>query len=184
MREGGLGQIMSSFFELSRSAIIFLVVLATVVVVFGSPVLVRGESMMPNFSTGEVVVIERLTYWWGSIKRGDVVAAKFPADPNRTRLIKRVVGLPGETVRTENGSIFINGVLLEEPYRVMTGVTPYTEIELITLGKGEYFLVGDNRPASSDSRLWGPVLRQDILGRAGFVIFPLSSLQYVDRVNF
>lgn len=170
-----------SLFELTRSALIFLVAVAALIALIGFPVFVRGSSMEPNFRSGELVIVERVSYLGNrTIKRGDVVAVRFPADPKRTRLIKRVIGLPKERVTVKRGAITINGELLNEKYHPRPGEPPYDELEEVTLKTGEYFLAGDNRPSSSDSRLWGPVLRQDILGRVSFVIYPLSLARFVD----
>jgi len=132
-----------------------------------------------------VVIVEHVSFSGSKqIQRGDVVAAKFPADPDHTKLIKRVIGLPGETVSVQDTHIFINGTPLTEPYQPRYGIAPYDEIPSVTLKSDEYFLSGDNRPGSSDSRLWGPVTRNDILGRVSFVIFPPSLAQFVDHINY
>lgn len=157
-------------------------VLAVVIAVsLGVPLPVNGESMKPNFTSGEVVFVERLSRLRNEpLKYGQVVAAKFPADPQKTRLIKRVLGLPGDTISAQNGVITRNGELLSESYAVITGAAPYTEATAVTLGAGEYFLVGDNRPGSSDSRLWGAVQESDIQGRVVMVLFPFSALRFVN----
>lgn len=171
-------------FELTKVALVIVVFLAIFVVFIGAPLLVKGESMEPNFHSGELVIVEKVSFSFSKpIKRGDVVAAKFPADLSHTRLIKRVIGLPGEKVKAVNGSIYINDQLLNEEYQTKVGEIPYPEIDEVTLLDNQYFLAGDNRPGSSDSRLWGPVLRDDILGRVSFVIFPPKYVQYVDRPN-
>lgn len=173
-----------NLFELSRYAFITLVLAAIVVVMVGWPVPVHGDSMKPNFHTGEVVIVERISYMNNrAIRRGDVVAARFPADPTGTRLIKRVVGLPGERVESSNGRLFINGQELSESYQPIYGSAPFEEGKSRVLNQDEFFLAGDNRPGSSDSRLWGPVVRDDILGRASFVIFPPKAVRFVSRVQ-
>ncbi len=155
--------------------------MAAFIVLVGVPLFVDGVSMKPNFHSGELVIIERVSYLSGLIKRGDVVAATFPGDPKHTRLIKRIAGLPGETIHIESGKIFVNGLELAEPYKPIIATPPYQEIDSITLKSDEYFLAGDNRPGSSDSRLWGPVARADIQGRAAFVIWPFGDIQYIER---
>ncbi|MEK7548321.1 MAG: signal peptidase I [Patescibacteria group bacterium] len=172
-----------NLFELSRLAILAFVLLAATAAIFGLPLVVEGASMEPNFQTGSLVLVERISYINDRpIKRGDVVEAKFPANPKKTRLIKRVIGLPGETVESDSGRITINGQPLEETdYRPRLGPPPYSEIKTERLGPGEYFLAGDNRPNSSDSRLWGSVKRTDILGRVSFILWPLSQASYISR---
>lgn len=178
-----LGSSLNLFF-LVRTALIVIVVATLLIVFLGVPLPVSGSSMVPNFQSGELVVIEKVSYFNNKeIKRGDVVAARFPADPEKTRLIKRVIGLPGELVELRDGVFYIDRVKLEEKYQITEGAPPYTERTQELLKQGEYFLVGDNRPGSSDSRLWGPVQRQDIQGRAAFVLFPVQNIRYVDRVD-
>lgn len=172
-----------NFFDLTKLVLIAAVIVITALFVIASPIAVSGDSMLPNFTNGQAVAVEHISYWTSnSIRRGDVVAARFPADPDRTKLIKRVVGLPGEKVSSQHGRIFIDSLLLDESaYAPRFGPAPYVEAEPITLGANEYFLVGDNRPGSSDSRLWGPVQAADIIGRVSIVIWPPSQIQYVNR---
>lgn len=169
-------------FSLIKGALLIIVVVATIITLLGVPIPVSGSSMNPNFQSRELVVVEKLTYLMGDIERGDVVAARFPADAQKTRLLKRVVGLPGELVELKDDRFYIDGEALLERYPTISGLPPYDEIESILLGPSEYFLVGDNRPGSSDSRLWGPVQTQDIQGRAAFVLFPFGVIRYIDRV--
>ena len=173
-----------NIFSLIRSALLVIIFGAFLVVFLGVPLPINGNSMVPNFESGELVIIEKVSYFGDKpIKRGDVVAARFPADPKNTRLIKRVVGLPGEIIEYRDQKFIINGNELTEKYEITEGAPPYKEIETIKLKDGEYFLVGDNRPGSSDSRLWGPVQRNDIQGRASFVLFPVSNWRYIDRLQ-
>lgn len=161
----------------------YIIVLAIIAVLFfvflGAPMIVSGQSMESTFRSEEIVLVQRVSYQISSIKRGDVVAARFPADPNRTRLIKRVIGLPGETLELDYNTWKVNGVPLEENIDLILGEPPYQQIEKITLKAGQYFLIGDNRPGSSDSRLWGPVEKDDIIGRVDFIVFPIGRLQFI-----
>lgn len=178
-----LGISLNTFF-LIRTALVLVIVAAVIIVFLGVPLPVSGSSMVPNFQTGELVIIEKVSYFNNRpIKRGDVVAARFPADPQNTRLIKRVIGLPGEFIEMRDGQFHVDNQPLKERYQISPGTPPYTEARQTLLGQDEYFLVGDNRPGSSDSRLWGPVQRQDIQGRAAFVLFPIKNIRYVDRIN-
>lgn len=172
-----------NFFNLTKVILIVAVLIVVIVLFVGAPLPIQGESMEPNFHSRQIVLIEHLSYLNSdSIKRGDVVAARFPADPEQTKLIKRVVGLPGESVYGSEGKIFVNGQLLDEThYAPKAGQPPYTENNAIKLGTDEYFLAGDNRPGSSDSRLWGPVQKQDIVGRVAFILWPLGQMSYVGR---
>lgn len=171
-----------TLFELTKWAIVIVVFLLIFLLLVGKPLLVNGGSMLPNFHSGEIVIVEQISYLNSKpIKRGDVVAAKFPADEKKTRLIKRVIGLPGEIVKVKDTHFFINDAPLTENYQPIYGQSPYKELAEVRLDDDEYFLSGDNRPGSSDSRLWGPVTRQDILGRVAFVAFPPSQLRFIGR---
>ncbi|MEX1123586.1 MAG: signal peptidase I [Patescibacteria group bacterium] len=171
-----------NIFALVRTALLIIVVVASLIIFVGVPLPVSGNSMVPNFQSGELVVVEKLSYWSDKpIKRGDVVAAKFPADPQKTRLIKRVIGLPGELIEYRDQTFYIDHKKLLEGYDITAGEPPYQELTTVLLKSDEYFLVGDNRPGSSDSRLWGAAQRQDIQGRVAFVLFPIANIRYIDR---
>ncbi len=136
-----------------------------------TPLVVRGKSMLPNFRDGEVLVVNKIVYRFQAPARGDVVAMYWPGETEK-RFIKRIVGLPGETVLIGDGWIFINGVLLKESY-LTPGVTTSNKLTRI-LQTDEYFVLGDNRLASSDSRAWGPVPKSFLIGKVGSKIFHLS----------
>lgn len=184
MRSGRFLGASTTFFDVTKYLILGIVFIAAFFVLVGVPLFVEGVSMEPNFHTRELVVIERVSYWSNKpIQRGDVVAATFPGDPKRTRLIKRIIGLPGETISAQGGRLSVNGAELVEPYELRMGEPPYQELSQVRLKEDEYYLAGDNRPGSSDSRLWGPVARADIQGRASFVIWPISEIRYIDRIS-
>lgn len=165
-----------------KTARLFLLlsIVSTVVIPFrifvAQPFLVSGVSMVPTFNPREYLVIDRWTYRTEQPTRGEVVVFKYPLDPS-TFFIKRVVGLPGETVRIEGGEVVIErGVeqeILSEPYR--SGVMK--EDSSIALGADEYFMLGDSREASSDSRVWGPVNARYIVGRPIARLFPFSRIE-------
>ncbi len=139
---------------------------------------VDGNSMEPNLHTGQFLIISRLSYLeigqryeLGSPQRGDVVVFHYPDNP-RDDYIKRIIGLPGETVTIEGGQVYINGELLNEPY-----LPPGTLLGRQYHGKwvvpeGSYFVLGDNRANSSDSRRWGMLERQHIIGKAWLSYWP------------
>jgi len=136
---------------------------------FFTVLIVRGRSMEPNYQDGQVLIINKLRYRLARPDRGEVVAMFFPGETER-RFIKRVVGLPGERVTVKEGQLLINGAVLEEPYLAEGLVTvPELERELQT---NEYFVLGDNRTLSSDSRAWGAVPRSFIIGRIDSKLFP------------
>ncbi len=149
-------------YDFSRVATILLVVALVVNYFFFSVMVVRGQSMAPSYTDGNVQLIDRIIYTLRLPQRGDVVALRFPGEPNQ-RFVKRIVGLPGETVRVTNGQVFINGQLLAEQYVPADMKTlPDTSKKLVS---NEYFVMGDNRAVSSDSRAWGPVPKSFLIGK-------------------
>ena len=128
---------------------------------------VEGISMEPNLHEGQFVVVNRLAYRWGEAQRGDIIVFRFPLNPTR-RFIKRVIGLPGDTVVVRSGQVLINGEVIYEPY---LSVTPRYNGEWI-ICPDEVFVLGDNRNNSSDSQNWGPLPTDEIIGRAVFVYWP------------
>lgn len=144
------------------------------------PFLVYGSSMEPNFETGDYLIVDELSYKLDSPKRGDVIVLRPPlADQKQTHYIKRIIGLPGETVLVRNGEVTIinkqypNGFVLKEPYLKFES----NRGAEYTLGTDEYFVMGDNRPVSSDSRNWGPLKGSEITGRAFLRLYPFSQIQ-------
>ncbi|MGI6103337.1 MAG: signal peptidase I [Patescibacteria group bacterium] len=151
-------------FELLKGLVV-LVVLALLVHLFVATVFrISGESMVPNFEDGQFVLVDRLSYLIGPYQRGDVVVIEFPGDPEKRKFIKRIIGLPGDTVKISQGKVYVNGALLPEPY------LPdylYTEPELEKVVRAdELFVVGDNRPNSNDSRFFGPVPHDNVIGKS------------------
>ncbi len=159
--------------------IVSLVVLAVIIVVpirvfVAQPFVVEGASMYPTFKNGDYLIIDELTYRFSEPERGDVIVFRYPNNPS-VFYIKRVIGLPGESVTIDRGLVTIvrtdgTRITLDEPY-VVTEDATYSINS--TLGTDQYFVMGDNRPKSSDSRVWGALPKDDIIGRAYVRIFPL-----------
>jgi len=165
----------SWFRELIESVLPALVIVLVVNVFLAQATRVEGQSMEPNLHTDERLIIEKLSYRFHSPQRGDIVVLR---PPHRTRvpLIKRVIGLPGDWVEIKDGGVLINGEPLDEPYldQVTLGVFP------ARLVPEEHILVlGDNRGASNDSRAFGMVPFEDIIGKAWFRYWPFDSLGLV-----
>lgn len=145
-----------------------------------APYVVSGSSMEPNFHNWDYLITDRLTYRLEEPVRGDVIVFKLPQEPSRS-LIKRVVGLPGDTITIRDNRIEVTnaeypqGIVLDEPYLSDDNFGGPTGITL-TLGGDEYFVMGDNRRVSSDSRTWGVLPRENIVGRVLLRLFPLSKL--------
>ena len=155
----------------------FSVLIAVILIVFiYQPVKVEGTSMTPTLTDQERIFINKFTYHFGlgDIQRGDMVVFWFPLDQTKS-YIKRVVGLPGDMVRIEAGQVFVNGQSLEEPY-VPEEFRDRVSYEERRVPDGQYFVLGDHRNSSSDSRTWGFVKRDAIYGKAVFVYWPLKNM--------
>ena len=145
-----------------------------------APYVVSGASMEPTFDNWHYLIIDRVAYDIGSPQRGDVIVFDLPQDASRS-LIKRVIGLPGETVVLSGQSVTIknamhpNGFVLDEPYLDPANLGGKNEMTT-TLGPDEFFVLGDNRRVSADSRIWGILPRKDIVGRVLVRLFPLSKI--------
>lgn len=149
-------------YDFSKVATVILVLAIIVNYFFFSLMVVRGTSMRPNYVDGNVQIVNRLAYDLHSPQRGDVIALYFPGETQQ-RFIKRIIGLPGETVTITDGQVFIDNRLLSEPY-LPKGLVTFPDMER-RLSSDEYFVMGDNRPVSSDSRAWGTLPRSFIIGK-------------------
>ena len=171
----GLWSALSWFRDLA-----FSVLIAVVLIVFiYQPVKVEGTSMMPTLEDQERIFVNKFTYHFGlgDIHRGDVVVFWYPKDTTKS-YIKRVIGVPGDRVRIDHGEVYVNGQQLEEGYVPKECFDPssWEDPYNPTVPKDEYFVLGDHRNSSSDSRTWGYVPRDDIYGKAVFVYWPLDKL--------
>jgi signal peptidase I len=161
--------------EVVRFFIIAILIVAPIRIYIAQPFIVSGQSMDPTFSSGEYLIVDEISYRFEDPERGDVIVLKYPRDP-RKFFIKRIIGLPGETVKVERGAVSVTTEAnpipqpLSEPYVVFD---KNEEFEL-TLTEEEYFVMGDNRAASLDSRAWGALPRDLIVGRALLRLFPIT----------
>ena len=155
----------------------FSVLIAVVLIVFiYQPVKVEGTSMMPTLTDQERIFINKFTYHFGlgSITRGDMVVFWFPLDTTKS-YIKRVIGVPGDVVKIEAGQVFVNQQPLQESY-IPEDYRDRISWEEHRVPDDEYFVLGDHRSSSSDSRTWGFVKRGAIYGKAVFVYWPLEKM--------
>lgn len=135
---------------------------------------VDGPSMQQTLYTNEYILVDKATYYLHSPQRGDVIVFEYPLDTSKN-FVKRVIGVPGDTVSIDvNGTVSVNGKLITEPY-VYQKMCP-CDPKSITLKPNQYYVLGDHRGDSDDSRDWGPVPRQDIIGRATLVYWPLPDI--------
>jgi signal peptidase I len=155
----------------------FSVLIAVILIVFiYQPVKVEGTSMMPTLTDQERIFINKFTYHFGlgSIEHGDMVVFWFPLDPSKS-YIKRVIGVPGDLVYIDAGQVFVNGHALVENY-VPEDYHDRVSWEEHRVPPDQYFVLGDHRSSSSDSRTWGFVRREAIYGKAVFVYWPLKNM--------
>jgi signal peptidase I len=165
----------SALKEIATFLVLAVVIVLPIRLFVAQPFVVEGESMHPTFESGDYLIVDELTYRFEEPKRGDVVVFRYPNNPS-VFYIKRVIGLPGETVSIQRGKVSITKpdgtkLTLEEPYVVAEDAT-YTKDSVI--GKDEYFVMGDNRPQSSDSRIWGLLPKKDLMGRAFVQLLPVA----------
>lgn len=163
---------------LSNSLFMLIVLIVTLLIVkyVGQRTVVNGQSMEPTLYNNDNLIVDKITYRFKDPQRFDIIVFP-PAYEEDTYYIKRIIGLPGETIRIdEEGNIYINGEILEEHYGAETILDPGIAYEEIYIGEDEYFVMGDNRNHSSDSRTIavGLVPRQTIVGRAFLQIYPFS----------
>ncbi|MEO8581044.1 MAG: signal peptidase I [Patescibacteria group bacterium] len=180
------------FLDIIETVVIALSIFLVVYLFLLQPHQVNGQSMVPNFHDKEYLLTDKISYKLGKPKRGDVVVFHAPPAANCAigtgcDFIKRVLGLPGDQVEVKDNAIWINGQKVEEPYipsnfEILPGA--YTKGKIITLGVDEYFVDGDNRPFSSDSRAWGPITSKEIVGRAFFRYWPLKVAGWVPKVTY
>jgi len=180
---GSIGKFIMSFLETVVVALVISVVLYLFIM---TPHEVVGRSMDPTYKNGEMLMANKILYKMKKPERGDVIIFKYSETQD---FIKRIIGLPRETVMLKDGKLYINGNLLDESNYLSSSV--YTnggeylkEGETITVPEGRYFACGDNRPHSSDSRTFGPIDEKDIKGKAWIVYFPFNEFRLVKHETY
>jgi len=165
--------------DLFTLALLIVVVVIPIRLFVVSPFVVDGESMHPTFENLDYLIVDEFLYNFKAPARGEVIVFRYPGNPS-IFYIKRIIGLPGETVSINHGVITITtvkgeNVSLAEPYIVNEDATYTKNVSLLP---GEYFVMGDNRPNSSDSRVWGPLPEKDIIGRVDLRLLPISKSSF------
>lgn len=167
--------------ESFRFALIAILIIVPIRLFIAQPFIVSGASMDETFSDGQYLIVDQLTYYFNDPSRGDVVIFRYPRDPSQ-HFIKRVIGLPGDTITIKDTVVTITneehptGITIDEPYITeMSPAAPFTKI----LEEGQYFVMGDNRDHSSDSRAWGILPEERIVGRAWLRLIPPSNIGYL-----
>ncbi len=180
------------FFDFIETIVIALSMFLVVYLFFMQPHQVNGQSMVPNFQSGEYLLTDKVTYHMRNPERGEVIVFHAPPSAHCAKgtgcdFIKRVIGVPGEDIEVKNNGIYINGVRLQESYipdSYKTLAGDFTKNRVIHLGPDEYFVDGDNRPYSSDSRAWGPIKKEDIVGRVFYRYWPAKSIGKITKASY
>ncbi|MBX3293345.1 MAG: signal peptidase I [Acidobacteria bacterium] len=175
--------------RLLRDIFLIIVVFILLGVFFIQPVVVEGTSMLPQLQDGERLLVNKLVYYklqsvsWGHIERGDIVVFWFPNDPDKS-YVKRVIGLPGETVELRNGKVYVDGRELTENYldSDYNTTTPNAPAKLVE--DHHFYVMGDNRDNSSDSRYWGLVPEKYIYGKAFFRYWRPSKVGFLEHGEY
>jgi len=171
---------LESFWDLLKFAIVALVIVIPIRMFIAQPFVVSGESMFPTFHDGEYLIVDELSYLIGTPERGEVVIFRFPGNKKRF-FIKRIIGLPNEEISINNGIVKIinkdnpKGFTLNEPYIDEM----FNTSDSFKTKENEYFVMGDNRNNSSDSRVWGTVPSKLLIGRAYVRLFPIQTISYL-----
>jgi len=181
------------FLDIIETVVIALSIFLVVYLFLLQPHQVNGQSMVPNFQDGEYVLTDKISYKIGTPGRGDVIVFHAPEAANCPKgtgcdFIKRVLGLPGDKVEVKDNAIWVNDRKLDEPYipenfDVLPGLFLKNN-KFVVLGADEYFVSGDNRPYSSDSRSWGPIRSSNIVGRAFFRYWPPKAAGWVKHFDY
>ena len=178
-----IGTFIYSFIETVVIALVIAVVLYLFIM---TPHEVLGNSMYPTYKNGEYLMANKLTYRFGEPRRGDVIIFKYSDTQD---FIKRIIGIPGDNIMVKDGKVYVNGTQLDQTTyleeTVYTSGGDYlTEGETITIGESQYFVLGDNRPHSSDSRTFGPIKENQIKGKAWIVYLPISEFRIVTHETY
>jgi signal peptidase I len=172
-------KIFSLLKELVTFAIVAVVIVLPLRVFVAQPFIVSGESMFPTFESGEYIIVDQLTYRLHEPMRGDVIVFRYPQDPSKF-FIKRIIALPNEKIRIEGRNVIITmtdgtEITLDEPYVELERENKVS----MSMAPDEYFVMGDNRLASLDSRVWGPLKRDMISGRAWLRLLPINKVDFL-----
>lgn len=179
LRQEGTRRILREILE----TVVLVVVMYALVNLFTVRFVVEGASMQPNFATGQFIIVSRTHYLLGQPERGDIVVFHNPRNPTED-YIKRLIGIPGDVVEIRDTLVYVNGELLNEPYINEPCTAQNCRDDRWEIGENQYFLMGDNRNHSLDSRRIGAVGREFIVGEAVFRYFPISDFGLVTHIGY
>jgi len=187
MNRSLIEEIVYFLLETAQSFVLALVIFIAAYYLLGRPHIISGSSMDPSFADTEFIITQKVSYYLHQPQRGDVVVFKWPPNPNY-EYIKRIIALPGETIRIEGGGVFINSQKLNEPYldpRTYTaGNMAFEAGKDYKIPPNQYLVMGDNRQKSSDSREWGLVPRKNFIGKVFFRYWPLTHIGFIKHYSF
>lgn len=175
------------FFDFLETTVVALSIFVVAYLFLVQPHEIKGNSMEPNFHNNEYILTDKISYKFSEPKRGDVIIFKAPKNPE-IDYIKRIIGLPGDHIKVQNGQVYLNGkplkeVYLKDPTSLFPGSYLQEGVEIV-VPQEEYFAMGDNRPHSSDSREFGPVPVNLIIGKAILRYWPLSQIGTLPKVSY
>ncbi|MGB9826000.1 MAG: signal peptidase I [Desulfofundulus sp.] len=163
----------STLGEVLESVVVAVILAAVIRLFILAPFYIPSGSMEPTLQVGDRIIVSKLAYRFGEPRRGDIVVFKYPLDPSRD-FVKRLIGLPGETVALRNNHLYVNGHLVAENY--LPRDIHFEDFGPVQVPPGYYLMLGDNRNNSDDSRVWGPLPRQNIIGKAVLIYWPLDRI--------
>ncbi len=184
-----LKNFLNFIFELVKIVVISLIIIVPIRYFLIQPFYVKGASMEPSFYDHEYLVINEISYRFSEPRRGDVIVFRYPRNPQEY-FIKRVIGLPGEKVQIKDGDVYVynvdspQGVVIEEPYLSEGTKTYGLSKDAVSLNDNEYFVLGDNRNSSKDSRSFGSVDRSFVIGRVLLRGWPFSRAGFFDETIY
>lgn len=183
--ERGVNKIGAFFWDILETIVFALAIFVIVYLFLAQPHQVQGNSMVPNFLSGEYILTNKITYRFEDPERGHVVVFKSPLEKD---FIKRIIAVPGEKIKILGGKVYINDKLLNESYLPATTFTQeglkLHDGETLTLPEGQYAVFGDNRNQSYDTRDWGFIEKKDIIGKAWVIYWPLNKMGFVPHADY
>jgi len=179
-------KVLSSFllfiWEILKIVFIALVIVIPIRYFLFQPFIVKGQSMEPNFEDSNYLIVDELSYRFRDPQRGEVVVFRYPRNVSQ-RFIKRIIGLPGDKIEIEASVVMVDGKILDESEYFPSGVQTLGNIQ-ISLDENEYFVLGDNRISSFDSRQWGTLPRKNIIGRVLIRAWPITTLTKIEVPSY
>ena len=179
-------KVLSSFllfiWEILKIVFIALVIVIPIRYFLFQPFIVKGQSMEPNFEDSNYLIVDELSFRFRDPQRGEVVVFRYPKNISQ-RFIKRIIGLPGDKIEVKAGSIMVNDQVLDESKYLPSGVQTPGNIQT-SLNENEYFVLGDNRISSFDSRQWGLLPRKNIIGRVLIRAWPITTLTKIEVPSY